>query len=248
MDEVTKLNILNKSFEKSFSTLQILRILLGTARVDVRGGVVRQPTKWQRAYSLVLIVIVTASIYGMLNDISMRFSTTYIVVGLASSSAFLEIIVCCYIMTYFGTRLTFINSVLKKGRARKMRTQAIPLWCKLHSVYWICDAHVTKLSHEMSKYNVSLDDVLGALKKLLNAFDTFVRLFQFQMAKIPQHNFFYFDHGAIYEVALRMLRELDKRQIKFSVYDIFVLHAGLPLQILSIASNYIIVQLQFIFL
>ncbi|GBP03650.1 hypothetical protein EVAR_2405_1 [Eumeta japonica] len=52
----------------------------------------------------------------------------------------------------------------------------------------------------------------------------------------------------IYEKASQMLRELDKRRPQFSVYGMFALHAALPLRVLAVASNYVVVQLQFPFL
>ncbi|GBP03668.1 hypothetical protein EVAR_2416_1 [Eumeta japonica] len=82
-------------------------------------------------------------------------------------------------MTFFGTRLAFLNAVLSR-HFRTPRSRRPSYLCKIHSFLWICDAHMNMITEEIKDYTLCSRDVVSALKALLDAFETFVKVFQYQ--------------------------------------------------------------------
>ncbi|XP_063823315.1 DNA-directed RNA polymerase subunit beta''-like [Ostrinia nubilalis] len=61
-------NILDKSLYETFSVLRILQVLFGSCRVDVRDRFVSSPTVYQKAYTL-MIIVMSAFLY-MINFVT----------------------------------------------------------------------------------------------------------------------------------------------------------------------------------
>ncbi|GBP03643.1 hypothetical protein EVAR_2399_1 [Eumeta japonica] len=197
MSGTSETNILDESFVKSFSALQNIQLLLGTARVNLKKRLVGSPSTRQRIYSSVLIIAVAICGYDMTTDM-------------------------CILAVLRKLLLAFEEFV---------NLYKYQLYTKYD---WVC-LPISLL------FNFSL--FIG-LNKTYADFLTQVKSTRVLCVYLLS----VYQEGAIYNKASRMLRELDERRPQFSVYGMFALHAALPLRVLAVASNYVVVQLQFAFL